>query len=165
MDASGFGPEAGALWTGQVLVAGVPWRRAPKLIACAAELAATLGMHLVCAFVDPAGYLAEHEPVHSRMASSIDPSPDGEALFPAADVRASLETILGPPGESWSFRVLNGSVAEALARLANSAGAVAIVVGGPRRGAGPSLKRMLERPVSDRLVRIQRRPVIVVPGA
>jgi len=122
-------------------------------------------VHLLCAFVDPAGYLAEFEPVRTRMASSMEPDLNQEALFPAAEVRASLETVLGQPGESWSLRVLNGSVPEALDRLAESTGASAILVGGPRHAPGAGIHRLLERPVSGALVRIQARPVIVVPTA
>jgi hypothetical protein len=130
----------------------------------AAQLADGLGVHLICAFVDPSGYLAEYEPARTRTASSIDPPTNNEALFPATDVRSLLEAVLGAPGEGWSLRVLNGSVPDALARLADSAGASAIVVGGPRHGARASLSRVLERSVSVRLMALQRRPVIVIPA-
>ena len=85
-------------------------------------------------------------------------------MFPAADVRSALQAVLGTPGDTWSLRVLNGSVPEALARLADSTGASAIVVGGPRHGTRATLSRLLERSVSARLMRTQRRPVIVVPA-
>lgn len=165
MDDIRFEEEDVAAWTDGPLVLGVSWRPSLHVVDRAAGLAAALGVHLICAFVDPAGYLAELESVRTRMASSIDPGPNQEALFPAADVRVSLEAVLGPPGKSWSLRVLNGSVAEAIARLADSTGASAIVVGGPRRGVGAGLNRVLESSVSARLVRIQRCPVIVVPAA
>ncbi|MFC9353204.1 universal stress protein [Arthrobacter sp. NPDC057013] len=146
------------------LIVGVPWDPLPRLIAYAAELADGLGVHLVCAFVDPSGYLAEFDAARTKTAGSIDPQPNGESLFPVTEVRSALQAVLGAPGETWSLRVLNGSVPEALVRLADSAGASAIVVGGPRYGARASFSRLLERSVSGRLMRIQRRPVIVVPA-
>jgi hypothetical protein len=159
-----IGRDEGAAWMYGPLVLGVPWEPAGRLIGAAAGLAEGLGVHLICAFVDPSGYLAEFEPARTRTASSIDPRTNTEALFPAADVRTALEAVLGAPGEAWSLRVLNGSVPDALARLADSAGASAIVVGGPHHGARASLNRMLERSVSARLTAIQRRPVIVIPA-
>jgi len=156
--------DSGSVWTQGPVVLGVPWEPPRRLIESASELADGLGVHLICAFVDPSGYLAEFEPARTRTANSIDPRANLEALFPAADVRSSLETVLGAPGEAWSLRVLNGSVPHALARLADSTGASAIVVGGPRHGARASLNRMLERSVSARLLGIQFRPVIVIPA-
>ncbi|WP_087871741.1 universal stress protein [Arthrobacter globiformis] len=157
------GGNEGSAWTDGPLILGVPWEPPRRLIAAAAGLADGLGVHLICAFVDPSGYLAEFEPARSRTASSIDPNTNSEALFPAVDVRSSIEAILGAPGESWSLRVLNGSVPDALARLADSAGASAIVVGGPHHGARARFNRMLEQSVSARLMGIQRRPVVVIP--
>lgn len=154
----------GSAWTHGPLIVGVPWEPPRRLVARAAQLADGLDVHLVCAFVDPSGYLAEFDAARTRTAGSIDPQPNRESLFPAAEVRSALQAVLGTPGETWSLRVLNGSVPEALARLADSTGAAAIVVGGPRYGARASFSRLLERSVSARLVRIQRRPVIVVPG-
>ncbi len=48
-------------WTSGPIVLGVEWKFSPHLIRTAAELATALGQHLVCAFVDPAGYLTEWE--------------------------------------------------------------------------------------------------------
>ena len=157
------GRNEGSAWTDGPLILGVPWEPPRRLIAGAAGLAHGLGVHLICAFVDPSGYLAEFEPARSRTASSIDPNTNSEALFPAADVRSSIEAVLGAPGETWSLRVLNGSVPDALARLADSTGASAIVVGGPRHGARARFNRMLEQSVSARLMGVQRRPVVVIP--
>jgi nucleotide-binding universal stress UspA family protein len=159
-----FDRDQGSAWTRGPLIFGVPWAPPPRLIARATELADGLGVHLVCAFVDPSGYLAEFDAVGTRTAGSIDPQPNPESLFPAADVRSALQAVLGTPGETWSLRVLNGSVPEALARLADSTGASAILVGGPRYGALAAFSRLLERSVSARLVRLQRRPVIVIPA-
>lgn len=165
MDNLPFDRDHWSAWTRGPLIVGVPWAPPQQLIARATELADGLGVHLVCAFVDPSGYLAEFDAAGIRTAGSIDPQPNPESLFPAADVRSALQAVLGTPGETWSLRVLNGSVPEALARLADSTSASAIVVGGPRYGARATFSRLLERSVSARLMRIQRRPVIVVPAS
>ncbi|RAM35415.1 universal stress protein [Arthrobacter globiformis] len=159
-----FDRDEGSAWTRGPLIVGVPWAPPQRLIARASELADGLDVHLVCAFVDPSGYLAEFDAASTRTAGSIDPQPNLESLFPAAEVRSVLEAVLGSPGETWSLRVLNGAVPEALARLGDSIGASAIVVGGPRYGARASFSRLLEPSVSARLTRIQRRLVIVVPA-
>lgn len=92
--------------------------------------------------------------------SSLDPAPDtsGEAAFAAVDVRGALEWILGPGGPGWSFRVLNGDVSSALARLAESTGASMFVVGGGRPGLGLRVSRLLEGAVSARLIRVSEPP-------
>ena len=159
-----FDRDEGSAWTRAPLIVGVPWAPPRRLIERASELADGLGVHLVCAFVDPSGFLAEFDAARTRTAGSIDPRPNPESLFPVTEVRSALEAVLGVPGEAWSLRVLNGSVPEAIARLAESTGASAIVVGGPRHGTRAGFSRLLERSVSARLVRIQHRPVIVVPA-
>jgi nucleotide-binding universal stress UspA family protein len=120
--------------------------------------------HLVCAFVDPAGYLAEWDPQWSLDALSLDPARNMEALFPAADVKERLVLCLGSPGAGWSFRVLGGAVAPALARLAASTGASLLIVGGPRPGVLAGLQRVVEGSVPDLLLRIQDRPVLILPA-
>jgi hypothetical protein len=95
-----------------------------------ASVLSGLGVHLICAFVDPASYLTEWDPVGSRTAVPLDPAANDEAQFPSGHVLQSLEAILGLPGAEWSFRVLNGDVARALGRLADSAGASLLIVGG-----------------------------------
>lgn len=116
-----------------------------------------------CAFVDPAGYLAEWDAPGSRTASTLDPAPTYEAQFPSRHVLAILEAVLGPPGAEWSFRVLNGGVSQALARLAESTGASILIVGGPRAGVLARIGRLLEGSVSASLTRIRRMPVLIVP--
>ena len=105
--------------------------------------------HLICAFVDPASYLTEWEPAGSQPGASLDPVPNVDAEFPAWQMLAGLEGVLGPPGGAWSFRVLNGEVAQALGRLAESADAAALIVGGQRPGRvakdGPAPGRFRQR--------------------
>ena len=146
------------------IVLGVGWNFSEHLIRTAAELAAALGQHLACAFVDPASYLTEWEPEGQRTALSLDPIGDEEADFPSMQVQRNLESILGEPGEAWSFRVLNGDVSKALSRLAENTGASLLVVGADRPGSLAWVDRFLEGSVSASLIHRSRRPVLIVPG-
>ena len=150
-------------WPDGPIVLGVGWDFSEHLIRTAAELAAALGQHLACAFVDPASYLTEWEPEGQRTALSLDPIGDEEADFPSMQVQRNLESILGQPGEAWSFRVLNGDVSKALSRLAENTGASLLVVGADRPGSLAWVDRLLEGSVSASLIHHQHRPVLIVP--
>jgi hypothetical protein len=145
------------------VVLGVEWQPPNHLVQTGASLAAGLDRHLICAFVDPASYLTEWGPEGSRTADSLDPAADDESQFPSGNVEQRLEAILGPPGEEWSFRPLNGDVCQSLGRLAESVGASMIIVGGPKPGVLARIDRLLEGSVPSCLVQTQRRPVLVVP--
>ncbi|PTT70690.1 universal stress protein [Arthrobacter sp. HMWF013] len=150
-------------WPDGPVVVGVGWSFSEQLILTAAGLATALGQHLVCAFVDPASYLTEWEPEAQRTALSLDPIINEEAEYPSGQVQRNLESILGQPGETWSFRLLNGDVPKALNRLAESTDASLLVVGADRPGHVARLDRFLEGSVSGSLIRSQRCPVLVVP--
>jgi nucleotide-binding universal stress UspA family protein len=145
------------------VVLGVEWSFSEHLIRTAAALAASLEEHLICAFVDPASYLTEWAPVDQRTALSLDPIINEEAEFPSEQLQQKLEVILGRPGQTWSFRVLNGDVCKALSRLAENAGASLLVVGAGRPGSLAWLDRVLEGSVSATLIHQQQRPVLIVP--
>jgi hypothetical protein len=121
-------------WPDGPIVLGVGWRLSEHLVGTAADLAAALGQHLVCAFVDPASYLTEWETDGQRTALSLDPAVNEEADFPSGQLLRSLESVLGQPGETWSFRVLNGDVSKALGRLTESTDASLLIVGADRPG-------------------------------
>jgi nucleotide-binding universal stress UspA family protein len=164
VETSGDFEVAGASeWSDGPLVLGVPWEFDERLVRAAAGLAVIMGTHLICAFVDPASYLTEWEPAASQPGTSLDPAPNAEAEYPARQMLAGLIDVLGPPGGAWSFRVLNGDVAHALGRLAQSADAAALIVGGQRPGRVARMGRLLEGSVSLSLTRLQGRPVLVVP--
>ncbi|MEO5316773.1 universal stress protein [Pseudarthrobacter sp. CC12] len=150
-------------WPDGPVVLGVGWSFSERLIRTAAGLAAALGQHLVCAFVDPASYLTEWEPEGQRTALSLDPTINEEAEFPSRQLQRKLESILGQPGETWSLRVLNGDVPKALSRLAENTDASLLVVGADRTGPLARLDRFLEGSVSGSLIHNQHRPVLVVP--
>ena len=149
--------------SGGPVVLGVPWEPNVRLIRAGEDLAAILGVHLICAFVDPAGYLAEWEPAASRTGASLDPAPNPEGLFPSTETLERLRNVLGPPGEDWSFRVLSGNVQQALQRLAESTDASMLIVGGQRPGRLAGMSRLLEGSISTSLIRSQPRPVVVIP--
>lgn len=150
-------------WPEGPIVLGVDWRFSEHLVRTAADLADDLGQHLVCAFVDPASYLTEWEADGQRTALSLDPVINEEAEFPSGQLLRRLESLLGDPGERWSFRVLNGDVAKALARLAESTDASLLIVGGAKPGIRSLLDRILEGSVSAALMGSQNRPVLIVP--
>lgn len=148
-------------------VLGTSWQPSVRLIRISADLASALGVHLVCAFVDPESYLTELGPVSLRTGASLDPAPNlapnRDADFPSSEVLEGIVTLLGPPGEHWTFRVLYGDVASALTRLAASVDASLLIVGGPRPGRLAQMARLVEVPVSASLIRCQPRPVMVLP--
>ena len=125
------------------LVLGVDWDFPEHLVRTAAGLAGALEQHLVCAFVDPAT--------------------NEEAVFPSGELLRGLEAILGKPGDSWSFRVLNGDVPKALGRLAESTGASLVIVGADRPGAAAWVDRLLSGSVWGTLASRGQWPVLIVP--
>lgn len=165
MDSPGHERPAAAdrQWPPGPVVLGVAWEPSESLIRAGASLAARLDAHLICAYVDPASYLTEWEPAVSRTSASLDPAVNTETDFPSGQVRDVLQGILGPPGEEWSFRVLNGAVAQALGRLAASTDASLLIVGGQRPGRLHAVERMLEGSVEGELAGLQHRPVLVIP--
>lgn len=160
-ESSTFEPDEGR--PAGPLILGVPPTAAPGLVRTAAKLAAALELHLVCAFVDPASYLIEWESPGDLVAATLDPAVNEEALYPAEEVRRMIEAVLGPAGSDWSFRVLNGGVSNALARLGEASGASMIVVGAGRAGILSRISQTLEGSVATALTRIQNRPVVVIP--
>lgn len=157
---SGGGHE----WPAGPVVLGVAWQSSGHIIRTAAGLAARLDAHLICAFVDPASYLTEWEPSDARTGASLDPAVNSESDFPSGHVLEALQSVLGPPGEEWSFRVLNGAVARALGRLAESTDASLLIVGRDRPGRLAAMERMLEGSVGAELASLQSRPVLVIPA-
>lgn len=150
-------------WPDGPVVLGVGWRFSEQLVRTAAGLADDLGRHLVCAFVDPASYLTEWEADGQRTALSLDPVINEEAEFPSRQLLRRLESVLGGPGQRWSFRVLNGDVAKALGRLAESTDASLLIVGAGKPGIRAMMDRVLEGSVSAALMGSQNRPVLIVP--
>lgn len=66
-------PAEPACGKGPVVI-GVPWACPAPLVMAVARFTRSVDAHLVCTFVDPAGYLAEWDPPWSRDAVSLDPA-------------------------------------------------------------------------------------------
>ncbi|MCB5292417.1 universal stress protein [Arthrobacter sp. SO3] len=150
--------------TGPVLMGVVPGQ--PLAVAHrAAELAFSLNVDLVCAYVDVTTYLTE-EPDGRVEALPIDPDGiDDDIEGISAGIKDRLQEALDGSGVRWSFVTLAGEPARALGRLAESADASVIVVGTRERGLGARLEELLVGTVAVHLTHRQHRPVLVVPLA
>src|SRR6478609_10774052 len=160
--ASGRTPYVPRKISGPVLMGVVPGQ--PLVVAHrAAELAYSLGVKLVCAYVDVTTYLAE-EPGGRVEARPIDPDGiDDDIEGISASIAGGLREALGGAGIDWSFVTLAGDPARALGRLAESTDASVIVVGTRERGLGARFEELLVGSVAVHLTHRQHRPVLVVP--
>ena len=131
----------------------------------AADLAYSLKVKLICAYVDITTYLAEEteDRVEASPLSPYGIIDDVEAT--SAGIRKSLQEVLGGAGVRWSFLTLSGDPARALGQLAESADVSVIVVGARGPGLGTRLEQLLVGSVAVQLTRGQHRPVLVVPLA
>lgn len=150
--------------TGPVLMGVVPGQ--PLTVSYrAAELALSLSVELICAYVDVTTYLAE-EPGGRIEALPIDPDGiDDDIEGISESIRERLREALDGSGIRWSFQTLAGDPARALGRLAESADASIIVVGTRERGLGARFEELLVGSVAVHLTHRQPRPVLVVPLA
>ncbi|MCB5294629.1 universal stress protein [Arthrobacter sp. SO3] len=150
--------------TGPVLMGVVPGQPL-AVIHRAAELAHSLNVQLICAYVDVTTYLAE-EPDGRTGALPIDPDGiDDDIEGISAGIKERLQEALDGSGVHWSFVTLAGDPARALGRLAGSSDASVIVVGTRERGLGARLEELLVGSVAVHLTHRQHRPVLVVPLA
>ncbi|WP_082049905.1 universal stress protein [Arthrobacter sp. SPG23] len=150
--------------TGPVLMGVVPGQ--PLAVAHrAAELAYSLNVELICAYVDVTTYLAE-EPDGRVEALPIDPDGvDDDIEGISAGIAERLQEALDGTGIRWSFVKLGGEPARALGRLAETTDASVIVVGTRERGLGARFEELLVGSVAVHLTHRQHRPVLVVPLA
>lgn len=150
--------------TGPVVMGVVPGQ--PLAVAHrAAELAFSLNVELLCAYVDVTTYLAE-EPDGRAEARPVDPDGvDDDIEGISAGIKERLREALDASGVRWSFVTLAGDPARALGRLAESADAAVIVVGTRERGLGARFEELLVGSVAVHLTHRQHRPVLVVPLA
>lgn len=150
--------------SGAVLMGVVPGQ--PLAVAHrAAELAYSLGVKLICAYVDVTSYLAE-EPDGRVEAVPIDPDGvDDDIEGISSEINEHLTDALHEAGVGWSFVTLAGDPARALGRLAESTDASVIVVGTRERGLGARFEELLVGSVAVHLTHRQHRPVLVIPLA
>jgi nucleotide-binding universal stress UspA family protein len=160
-DAEGSGRAGPGRFGGPVVV-GVRPRQDPRVWACAADLAAALGVRLVFAYADPSVY-PESDGAGAVRLLPIDPDAGGSDSAAVAEaLTARLRTELAQVPVDWEFRRLWGSPAQALHRAAEELDASLIVVGTREGGRAHHLEERLAGSVADRLVHSQQRPILVV---
>jgi enolase len=148
--------------TGPVLVGVVPGQPL-AVVHRAADLASSLNVQLLCAYVDVTTYLTD-EPDGRTQVQPIDPDGvDDDIEGISAGIRDRLRDALDATGLDWSFRVLAGDPARALGQLAEETEASMIVVGTRERGLGARMEELLVGSVAVHLTHRQHRPVLVVP--
>lgn len=132
----------------------------------AAELAATLNVPLLGAFVDPASYLVEWIPGGHVDQFSLEPviDDDDETAGIARELAAHLDEVALAYGVEGRLRVVAGERALALGRLAESVGAAVIVVGARRPGLAAKAEELVGGSLLRRLAAIQHTPVLAIPG-
>ncbi|WP_026555193.1 universal stress protein [Arthrobacter sp. 35W] len=151
--------------SGPVLVGLMPGQ-GRDVVVRAAELAATLGVPLLGAFVDPSSYLLEWTPGGHVDPLSLAPTldPDDEAVQDAKDLEDLLSRVALEHGVEASFRVVAGDRAMAIGRLAEAVGAAVIVVGTRRPGLAARAEEMVGGSVVHKLTTTQHTPVLAIPG-
>lgn len=162
--ATGAGSYVPGKIRGPILMGVVPGQ--PLAVAHrAAELAYSLNVKLICAYVDVTTYLDE-EPDGRIVALPIDPDGiDDDIEGISAGIGDRLREALAGSGIRWSFVTLSGEPARALGQLAESTDASVIVVGTRERGLGARFEELLVGSVAVHLTHRQHRPVLVVPLA
>lgn len=144
---------------GPVLV-GVKPGQSLAVVHRAADLAHSLGVPLVCAFVDPTA-VEEREADGRVEALPIDPDGvDDDAAGIRADLYRGLYSELAGTGLNWRFVALSGEPAAALGTHADDVDASVIVVGTQERAR---LEEIIGGSVALHLSHRQPRPVMVVP--
>ncbi|MET4001848.1 nucleotide-binding universal stress UspA family protein [Arthrobacter sp. UYCu511] len=150
---------------GPILVGVVPGQ--PLIvIRQAADLAYSLGVELVFAYVDVTRYLVQDNDGTGSRSAPIDPDgvdePD-DVEGTASSIREVIAMELGSDEVKWTFVSLAGEPARSLGRLAADVFACLIVVGTRERGVGARLEQLLLGSVAVHLTHRQLRPVLVIP--
>lgn len=148
------------------VVAGVIPRQPPVVIRRAAELAYSLGVELVLAYVDVTRFPVADSDGPGGASAPIDPDGVDEEYDPegaGTTLQKRIATELASYDLPWSFVQLAGEPARALGHLAATVQASVIVVGTRERGLGARLEEILTGSVSVHLAHRQSCPVLVVP--
>ncbi|WP_035781334.1 universal stress protein [Arthrobacter sp. H14] len=146
--------------TGPIIAGVFPGQ--PVVVRRAAELAASLGVKLVCAYVDISSYSASdsNEPAELRL---IDPDGVYDDDEVTDGMKQNLSRTLAIYGIEWSFQIVSGEPARALGRLGEHIDASMIVVGTREHGFTHRLEELVVGSVAVHLTHHQHRPVLVVP--
>lgn len=161
------GPRQSPGVVGRPVVVGVSPGQSAVVWRRAADLAAALGVLMVCAYVDVTTFLIpepdDGAPAGTDALLSGAPKNRDDAENAAAGLAAVLAADLDPRPLQWSFRVLEGEPARSLGRLAEELDAQMIVVGTRQHSLGARLEELLIGSVGAHLTHRQDRPVLVVP--
>ncbi|WP_375424345.1 universal stress protein [uncultured Friedmanniella sp.] len=146
------------------VVLGITPRQPPEVLAAALGLASRSGGVVVCAYVDAGSYVVEEHADGSVDARPIDPDQfDWTSDTFDPDLARRVRAAGAAQGVEVQLRALAGDVGKALARLAETVDAEAIVVGSRRGGVRASMHDFFGGSVAVHLIHRQPRPVLVVP--
>ncbi len=147
-----------------VIIVGIVPDQSPLVVETAVAFAARMAAGLLCVHVDESRFVTGRSPDGSEQSEPLDPDvvDEGPSPFPA-DLQAKLAAVIETAGIMWWTRQLSGETADALARVADDADAIAIVVGTRRHGARGAVSEFLNGSVAVHLARRQGRPILVIP--
>lgn len=146
--------------SGPILVGVMPGQHA-VVVEQAAQVAASAGLPLVCAYADVTVYPVDG--TTGGPAAPIDPDGAGEARGVPESLKATIAEQLAGRDVQWSMVPLAGEPSHALAREAAEIGASMIVVGTREHKLTAALKELTAGSVARHLFHRQDLPVLVVP--
>lgn len=152
--------------TGTTIVVGVTPRQPDAVLLEAVSFARAFGCSLVLAHVDASRFVVVENADGSVTSMPFDADLhdfDPEPADPTLE--ATAHRLLDDAGVAWELTQLAGDPARALARLAESVSARAIIVGTRERGLRSGILEFLNGSVAAALTHRQARPVVVVPLA
>ncbi|WP_454811093.1 universal stress protein [Paenarthrobacter nitroguajacolicus] len=153
-------PEASGNMSGPILVGVMPGQHA-IVVERAAQVAASAGVPLVCAYADVTVYPVDG--TAGGPAAPIDPDGVAGAQGIPESLTATIAHQLDGLDVEWSIVPLAGEPARALAREAGDIGASMIVVGTREHKLTAALKELTAGSVARHLFHRQDLPVLVVP--
>jgi nucleotide-binding universal stress UspA family protein len=146
--------------SGPILVGVMPGQHA-IVVEQAAQVAASAGVPLVCAYADVTVYPVDG--TTGGPAAPIDPDGVAGAQGIPESLKATIAHQLAGRDVEWSIVPLAGEPARALAREAGDIGASMIVVGTREHKLTAALKELTSGSVARHLFHRQDLPVLVVP--
>ncbi|MFK0039062.1 universal stress protein [Paenarthrobacter sp. NPDC090517] len=153
-------PEASGSMSGPILVGVMPGQHA-IVVERAAQVAASAGVPLVCAYADVTVYPVDG--TTGGRAAPIDPDGVAAAQGIPESLKATIAHQLAGRDVEWSIVPLAGEPARALGREAGDIGASMIVVGTREHKLTAALKELTAGSVARHLFHRQDLPVLVVP--
>lgn len=152
--------------TGTTILVGVVPRQPDAVLLEAISFAQAFGCSLVLAHVDASRFVVVENADGSVTSMPFDADlHDFDPEPPDATLEATVHRLLDDAGVPWEMKQLAGDPARALARLAESVSARAIIVGTRERGLRKGIMEFFNGSVAAALAHRQARPVIVVPLA